>query len=834
MCSGHKPSSYSLVNPFMDVNGVWKQFKGYTAQIQADFLANVIRGSPADQPFFAMYTPTSPHVPANDDRYASLPVSPLRDAAYDQETRRGTEPVYMRRPPFDPARIAAIDSLHAAMTRAVRALDDSVATLLSSLGTREQDTIVFYLSDNGILYGEHRWSTKKVPYEESVRVPFVVRYPALHPESRPSVSDALVQNVDIAPTVAELAGLPWGADGRSLVPILDGSSAGMRDAALLESCRGTTGRNEPCYGFYRGSAPEVPAFWGLVTERFKYVRYITGEEELYDLSTDPAELHNLAGVAAFVEEVKKLRRELAGLRAPPPVDTTIVTGPSGPLDGRVAAFTFFSQSAFASYRCRLDRDGVPGEWHPCNGGSDVEGSLADGSYVFEAAGTDERGFSDPTPATRSFTVQSTGPVVEIVSAPATDLTAGSASFSFASPTAGATFECRLAPLPGSEPPWAPCDPTTGVAYSSLGEGRWSFEVRARDPATGAVSDPPSEFLFRVDQTGPVMTFGARPPLVAASERARFSFLPDEPTAGPVVCLLDHRAPVDCSAGSFEAQDLREGDHRLRVSATDALGNAATTLFEWLVDRTPPRARFTKGPRDHWAESTATFRLRFTNILGGFTCKLDGRPFMMCPKEPFFDGLHDGEHKLTVIAFDDAHNASTPVTWIWVQDTGAPSITVSGGPSGVTNSTSVSFSLTASEPGTFECSFEGGPFVACASPVNVSGLVDGQHAFAARTRDLAGNLSEPVAVTWTVDTRPPITTIVSGPPDPSASTSATFTFSADEPGVAFSCSLDGGAAQSCVSGTVYSDLAPGAHVFVVHATDAAGNIGPDATWSWTIA
>jgi N-acetylglucosamine-6-sulfatase len=142
MCSGHKPSDYSLRDPYLNVNGSWRRFRGYTVQIQADFISGFIQQTPPGQPFFAMYTPTSPHLPANDDRYASLPVSPLRGPAYDQETRSESEPLHMRRPPISSAVAQKIDSDHAAMTRAVRALDDSIATILSYLGDRDQDTLV--------------------------------------------------------------------------------------------------------------------------------------------------------------------------------------------------------------------------------------------------------------------------------------------------------------------------------------------------------------------------------------------------------------------------------------------------------------------------------------------------------------------------------------------------------------------------------------------------------------------------------------------------------------------------------------------------------------------
>src|SRR5262249_36097003 len=156
---------------------------------------------------------------------------------------------------------------------------------------------------------------------------------------------------DIAPTIAELAGIPWGADGKSIVPLLDQSAQTVRDAALLSYCEGASypcqsalqldpGKDDP------GSQAAVPSYWGGVTERSKCAEYVTGEKELYDLAADPAELVNEAGNPDYASVQQDLAVGLSGLRAPPPPDTTIATGPQGPLDARTAAFTYFTQSRF--------------------------------------------------------------------------------------------------------------------------------------------------------------------------------------------------------------------------------------------------------------------------------------------------------------------------------------------------------------------------------------------------------------------------------------------------------------------------------------------------------
>jgi arylsulfatase A-like enzyme len=125
-------------------------------------------------------------------------------------------------------------------------------------------------------------SQKIWPYEESIRVPMVVRIPWI---TRPLVDDHLVLNIDLAPTLAELAGVAADhPDGRSLVPLLQGEHPLWR-SAFVEEYLG------PDQGFNGGPPP----FEAIRTTRYLYVEYRVGWRELYDLQTDPYELHNLAG-----------------------------------------------------------------------------------------------------------------------------------------------------------------------------------------------------------------------------------------------------------------------------------------------------------------------------------------------------------------------------------------------------------------------------------------------------------------------------------------------------------------------------------------------------------
>jgi N-acetylglucosamine-6-sulfatase len=682
ICMGSGRSSYSLVNPTFNVNGHWEDFHGqqddekYATDILAKFSSRFIAATPKDVPFFLMYTPTTPHLPADDDRCFDIPVTPFRGPAFDESTDTDGKPLYMAQPALSSETIATIDAYHERMTQAVSCLDRSLGTLFAALGDRADNTLVVYLSDNGWLYGEHRRFGKSVPYEEAVRVPLVIRYPPLVPESSPFALDALVENLDLAPTIAELVGIPWGADGKSLVPLLDRSAETVRDAALLSHCEGIS---SPCVSRQQLGGDKdddalrsvVPSYWEVVTEQYAYIEYLTGEKELYDLEGDPAcgavnpacEMTNLAGEDAYADVVAELSARLDALRALPPPETTIVGGPWGTTTTRTVSFTYFTQSRRGRYHCRLTKDGIAGPWTVCNGQRTTLGPLTDGDYVFEVFATDKDGGTDPTPASRAFSVRTTGPPVTILTGPPPDGQPTSpVTFTFSSPVEKPSFECRLGRY-GKWVDWEPCSIAAPPRYESLGPGVWSFEVRATDES-GATTRPPAQWLFRFDDGGPAMIFDPRPHPYDQWKSGLITFDPEEPLAGPVSCSLDHASEVDCTNGVFTFSGLKEGTHTLIVTATDLSGSSADSLFEWTIDRTPPTVTILSGPPPETEETTATFELQ-ANEKGALYCRLD-EPFFHRSKETTctYDKLALGHHTFTAMASDLAKNFSPVATWEW--------------------------------------------------------------------------------------------------------------------------------------------------------------------------
>jgi arylsulfatase A-like enzyme len=168
-------------------------------------------------------------------------------------------------------------------------------------------TVIIYASDNGFLWGEHRLGGKMWPYEESIRIPLVVRTPWRAQRGR--TDPRLVLNIDLASTITQLAGttpaLPQ--DGRSLVPLLQGAKPVWRNSFVVEYLGGN---------LLRHGGP--PPYRALRTKRYMYVEYLNGWRELYDLALDPWQLENRARDASQRSTRQVLARRLETLFSTPP------------------------------------------------------------------------------------------------------------------------------------------------------------------------------------------------------------------------------------------------------------------------------------------------------------------------------------------------------------------------------------------------------------------------------------------------------------------------------------------------------------------------------------
>jgi arylsulfatase A-like enzyme len=191
--------------------------------------------------------------------------------------------------------------------RCVAGIDENVGRLLDYLDQSglAKNTVVIYSSDQGFYLGEHGWFDKRFMYEESLRMPLLIRWPGVTQPG--SVSDALVSNLDFAETFLQMAGASVPADmqGQSLVPVLKGDGATPADW-----------RKSLYYHYYEYPAVHmVNKHEGVRTGRYKLINfYELGEWELYDLEKDPHEMHSVYADPAYAATVRELKTELARLR----------------------------------------------------------------------------------------------------------------------------------------------------------------------------------------------------------------------------------------------------------------------------------------------------------------------------------------------------------------------------------------------------------------------------------------------------------------------------------------------------------------------------------------
>jgi arylsulfatase A-like enzyme len=281
--------------------------KDYSTDVLARKGVEFIKDSAAE-PFFlvlSFFAPHQPYKPA--DRHNKLFSADLvewRPPNFNEEDV-SDKPQWVQA--VDSANIDYIDKEYKRSLRTLVAVDEAIADVLEALdniGQRE-NTVIIFMSDNGLAWGEHRMTTSKnCPYEECIRVPFVISYPTLIPQ--PRTESRMVLNVDLAPTLAELAGspIPDTINGTSLLPLLRNDPAlAWRDAVLFEHW--PTGE---------GFGDTIPTFYGIRTDTWKYVEYDTGERELYDLVNDPYEMENQIQNPEYAPLIAELAVKLAELK----------------------------------------------------------------------------------------------------------------------------------------------------------------------------------------------------------------------------------------------------------------------------------------------------------------------------------------------------------------------------------------------------------------------------------------------------------------------------------------------------------------------------------------
>jgi arylsulfatase A-like enzyme len=324
------PGQGAYVDPVFLHKGGRGKLTGYVTDLITDQTLSWLRsGRDRERPFFLMCHHKAPHrnwVP--DSKHADLyrdttipEPSTLRDdyATRSAAAREQAMTVLHNLTPSDlkgatPPPGLSEDELRSwkyqvymkDYLRCIAAVDDNVGRLLDYLDRSglAETTLVVYTSDQGFFLGDHGWFDKRFMYEESLRMPFVIRHPALVRAG--SVSRDLMINIDFAPTFLDVAGVaaPRDMQGRSFREILGGHTPG-------------DWRESVYYHYYEYPAEHsVKRHYGVRTRRYKLIRFYYDIDawELYDLERDPRELRNVYDDPAYAGVREDLRRELERLR----------------------------------------------------------------------------------------------------------------------------------------------------------------------------------------------------------------------------------------------------------------------------------------------------------------------------------------------------------------------------------------------------------------------------------------------------------------------------------------------------------------------------------------
>jgi arylsulfatase A-like enzyme len=295
----------------------------HLTDIAADHAVEYLQSVDRERPFALTLSFNAPHADDGDERQyiwpaamgglysdIEIPAPPLSDPTFFDALPEFLRDASLNRVRwfwrFDtPEKAREMTRGYLRMISGVDAAVGRVLGELESLGLAS-NTVVILMGDNGYFLGERGYAGKWLPYELSIRVPLIVFDPRARAQSRGATPALSVLNIDIAPTLLDLAGVeaPDAMQGMSLVPIVEGSSpADWRADFFIE---------------HLFDHPEIPKHEGVRGQRYKYARYFEQEpvyEELYDLIADPMETRNLAHDPDYLEVLGDLRRRTDELRA---------------------------------------------------------------------------------------------------------------------------------------------------------------------------------------------------------------------------------------------------------------------------------------------------------------------------------------------------------------------------------------------------------------------------------------------------------------------------------------------------------------------------------------
>jgi N-acetylglucosamine-6-sulfatase len=307
--------SYLPTEAGLNVNGVKVPQRGYITDELTDYALQWLEQRDSKRPYYLCLSHKAVHaefIPAarHQGRYSKERFE--RPATWDPAPGRdGLRPMWLRNQrnswhgvdfPYHSA--VDVGEIYKRYAETLLAVDESLGRVMEHLQRRGEldSTLIVYMGDNGFAFGEHGLIDKRTAYEESMRVPLLMHCPQLF-EAGTRVTE-VVANIDIAPTLLEVAGLraPEAMAGRSALPLARGERISWREALLYEY-------------YWERNFPQTPTIHAVRGDRYKYIRYhgLWDIDELFDLQNDPLEANNLIFSPGHEAMVEKLNRQLFDL-----------------------------------------------------------------------------------------------------------------------------------------------------------------------------------------------------------------------------------------------------------------------------------------------------------------------------------------------------------------------------------------------------------------------------------------------------------------------------------------------------------------------------------------
>lgn len=548
----------------------------------------------------------------------------------------------------------------------------------------------------------------------------------------------------------------------------------------------------------------------------------TGAHTYYVTATDSTGNVSSAGTASWTVD-------------PTGFTVSITSSPSNPSTSSSASFAFETLTPGSTYECKLDT----GSFSPCTSSKSYSG-LSDGSHTFAVHAING---SQATPdVSRTWVIDATppnAPTLNRTSPSVTPTNQTSQTFSLTAAEAGGVLSCKL-----DSAAYATC-PTSPISVAGLAGGTHTYSAFQTDAAgnPGAVST----VTWNVDVTAPSAPTVTRTNPTATQSNSTSQTISYGGIEGGATtqCKLDTAAYGACPSSPLTLSGLSQGSHTYSVIQTDAAGNvSAEGSVTWSVDSIAPGAPtvLRTSPTAALANSSSQ-EISITPAESGGTlqCKLDSAAYGTCPSSPLtLTGLSQGAHTYSVTQTDTTGNVSSVSSVAWSVDTIAPGAPVALGfnRGSFTQEDSAEIGISPAESGgTFQCSLDSAAFTACTSPIELTGLAEGNHNFMVRQVDDAGNIGGIKQVAWTVDrVAPDVPTVIRTSPtsSPTYDTTATIAFASAEINGTLQCKFDNFSYATCPSSPVtLTNLSYATHSYSVRQVDAAGNVSPVGTVTWDV-